>query len=132
MIYWLLLIDIIVGNYTKYTSYFFISYLYNKSYKHYLLVGLILDYIIFNTYFYNIIILTAMYFLNKLLNDLNKDNFYNYIFINMYNYLLYIVLSNLLLFNNLDYIFISIGSNLIINIIFYILSYRLINKEILK
>lgn len=68
--------------------------------------------------------------LNKLLKELNKNNFYNYIFICMYDYLLYIIMSNLIVFNNLDYIFISIGSNLIINIIFYILSYRIVSKNL--
>lgn len=122
MIY--LLIDILVSNYTKYSSYFFIRYLYNKSYKYYLCVGLILDCIILNTYFYNIIILTIMFLLNKILKDLNKANFYNYIFINVFNYILYIILSNLIVFNNIENILICIGNNLIINIIFYVLSYR--------
>lgn len=132
MIYLLLLLDVIIGNYTKYTSYFFIIYIYNKPYKYYLLVGLILDFIIFNTYFYNIIILTIIYLLNRLLKELNKENVFNFIFICMYNYLLYIMLSNIFVFNNLDNIFVSIGNNLLTNIVFYIFSYRLINRKTFK
>jgi len=130
MIYLLIILDILINNFTKYTSYFFIIYLYNKPYKYYVLVGLILDFIIFNTYFYNLIILTIIYLLDKLLKDLNKNNFYNFIFIAIYNYLLFIILSNLIVFNNLEYIFLSIGSNLVINIIFYVLSYRIYLKRI--
>ena len=63
MIYILLIIDILISNYTNYTSYFFILYLYNKPYKYYLLTALILDLIIFKN-IYNIFILTFMYFLN--------------------------------------------------------------------
>ena len=76
MIYVLLLLDILINNYTIYTSFFFIIYLYNKSYKYYLFTGLVLDLLIFNTYFYNIIILSIIFLLNKLLKDLNKDNIY--------------------------------------------------------
>lgn len=130
MIYLLIILDVLINNFTKYTSYFFIVYLYNKPYKYYVLVGLILDFIIFNTYFYNLIILTIIYLLDKLLKDLNQNNFYNFVFITIYNYLLFIILSNLIVFNNLEYIFLSIGSNLIINIIFYVLSYRIYLKRI--
>jgi len=132
MIYLLLMLDILINNYTIYTSFFFIIYLYNKPYKFYLYTGLILDLIIFDTLFYNIVILSGIYLMNKLLKELNKDNFYNFLFITMYDYLLYIIFSNLIVLNNLNYIFISIGSNLLINIIFYILSYRLIKQKILK
>lgn len=125
MIYLLFLIDILINNFTKYTSYFFIVFLYNKPYKCYLLVGLILDLIVFDTYFYNLIILTIIYFLNRLLSDLNKNNFYNYVFINAFNYLMFIILTNSLNFNNIENILLILGSNLLVNILFYILSYRI-------
>lgn len=128
MIYTLILLDILINNFTKYSSFFFIIYLYNKSYKFFCLTGLILDFIIFDTFFYNTFILSVMFLLNKLLKDLNKNNFYNYVFITIYNYLLFIILSNLVVFNNLDYIFLSIGNNLLINFIFYILSFRIYNN----
>ena len=51
MIY--ILLDILINNFTKYISFFFIVYLYNKTYKYYLYIALILDFIIFDTFFYN-------------------------------------------------------------------------------
>jgi len=126
MIY--ILLDILINNFTNYISFFFIVYLYNKTYKYYLYIALILDFIIFETYFYNIIILTIIYTFNKIFKDLNKNNFLVFFFINMFNYLLYIILSNIIVFNNVDNILLSIGSNLFINTIFYILSYRLVKE----
>jgi len=125
MIYFLVFLDILINNLTKYNSYFFIIYLYNKSYKYYLLTGIILDFIVFETYFYNIIILSIIYFCNKIFNELNKENIYNYVFISIFNYILYIVLSNSLMNNNIHNILVIIGNNLFINLIFYVLSKRL-------
>jgi len=125
MIYLLLILDIIINNFSKYNSYFFIIFLYNKRYKDYLLTGLILDILIFDKFLINTIILSVIYIFNKIFKELNKKNKYNYIFINIFNYILYIILSNIVLLNSFYNIFLQIGQNLIINIIFYILSYRL-------
>lgn len=124
MIYILFLLDIILYNFTSYTTYFFIIYLYNKPYKYYLLCGLILDLVIFETKFLNLIILTMIYLLNKLFNDLNKHHFYSFIFINLFNYLAFVILSNIL-FTNFSTIFYKIGINLFVNLLFYALSYRI-------
>lgn len=128
MILLLIFLDVLINNYTKYTSFFFIIYLYNKSYKYYLITAFILDFIIFNTYFYNLIILTIMYFCNKSFKNLNKNNIYNYVFINIHNYILYIFISKLLMINSLENILVSIGSHLLVNITFYLLSFRLYSK----
>ena len=125
MIYLLLLLDILVNNYTNYTSYFFIIYLYKKSYKHYLLTGLILDLIIFKSLFTNTIILSLIYLFNKVFKELNEYNIYNYIFVNVFNYISFIILSNIIFFTNINNVLIILGSNLLINIIFYLLSYRM-------
>lgn len=125
MIYILIIIDYIINNFSNYSSYFFIIYLYNKKYKYYLLSGLILDLIIFNTFLINIIILSLIYFINIVFNDLNKKNIYNYIFINVFNYIIYILLINIFYQNSFSNILVIIGSNLLINLIFYILSFRL-------
>ncbi len=130
MLIGLLLLDILINNYTPYTSFFFILFLYNKTYKYYLITGLFLDLVIFNTHFYNLIILTIMYFSNKIMRELNKNNFGVFLFINTFNYLLFIILSNLLTFNNIPYILVSIGSNLVINLTFYILSFRLLKNNL--
>lgn len=128
MIFLLLLLDILVNNYTKYTSFFFIIFLYNKPYKFYLLTGLILDFVIFNTLFYNTIILSIMYFLNMIFKELNKKNIYNFTFFCIYNYILYIFLTNIVMLNSINNILVLIGSNLFINIVFYVLSFRIIKK----
>ncbi len=126
MIFLLVLLDVLVGNYTIYTSYFFLVYLYNKSYKYYLLTGLILDLIIFHNTLYNTIILSIMYLLNRVFKDLNKKNFYNYLFILTFDYLIYIILSNVINYSTIPHILTNIGLHLIINLIFYILSFRVI------
>lgn len=128
MIYLLLILDIIINNYTLYTSYFFIVYLYNKSYKYYLLTALILDFIIFH-HFYNIIILSLIYLLNKLFKDLNKQNIYIYLLINTFNYIVYIILTNLIFHPSPFTILIKIGKSLIINIIFYLLMFNIRKDE---
>ena len=128
MILLLILLDVLINNYTRYYSYFFLIYLYNKPYKYYLLTGIILDFIIFNTYFYNITILSLMYIINKIFKDLNKSNFYIFIFYMLFNYITYIILSNILI-NSMYNILINIGFNLIINILFYIFFFRTIKTS---
>ena len=128
MIYSFILLDVLINNYTKYTSYFFILYLYNKPYKYYLLTALILDLIIFKS-FYNIIILTIIYIINYIFKDLNKKNIYNYLFINIFNYIIYIILSNIFIWNSLQIILIKIGKNIFFNLIIFLLSYSLIRKD---
>ena len=111
MILLLVLLDILINNYTKNSSYFFLIYLYNKPYKYYLLTGIILDFIIFK--------------------DLNKNNFYVFIFFMIFNYITYIVLSNIFL-NGMYNILVNIGFNLIINLLFYTLAFRTINLKNIK
>lgn len=129
MIYLLLFLDILINNFTNYTSYFFIIYLYNKPYKYFLLTGLILDFIILESLFLNTILLSIIYIINKVFQDLNKSNLYNYIFINVFNFLLFIILSNLLFSSNLSRILIILGHNFLINLIFYCLTYRTCNTK---
>lgn len=128
MIYILLILDIIINNYTRYTSYFFIVYLYNKPYKYYLLTALILDFIIFH-HFYNLIILSLIYLLNKLFKDLNKQNIYIYLLINTFNYIVYIILTNLIFQHSMFAILIKIGKSLIINLVFYLLMFNIRKDE---
>ena len=129
MIYFLIFLDIIINNYSPYTSFFFLTFLYKKSYKYYLLTALILDFIVFNTYYYNLIILTIMYFLNKIFTFLNLDNFYSYLFFFLFNYNAYIILSNLVALTSMRNLFISLGSNLLINMFFYLLCYNVLTKK---
>jgi len=124
MIYLMITLDVIINNYTKYTSFFFIIYLYNKSYKYFLLTGLILDLIIFNTFFINTLILSIMFMFNKIFKDLNKKNILNYLFITIFNYILFILLSNTLASNDIKSMLILLGKNLVINILFYLFSFK--------
>ncbi len=124
MIYLLIILDVLINNFTEFTSYFFIIYLYNKSYKYYLLTGLILDLIIFKVAFYNTFILSIMYLFNKVFKELNKHNFYNFIFICTFNYLTFIILSSLINFKSIPVILTNIGLNLFINLLFYVLAFR--------
>ena len=128
MIYFLILLDVLLNNFTNYTSYFFIIYLYKKGFSSYLLVGLIMDLILFNSFICTIVLI-IMYMLNKVFKELNKNNGFNYIFINLFNYNLFILLTNLFLSNSLFNTLILLGNNLFINILFYVLTARFyINK----
>lgn len=122
MVYLLLLLDILINNYTAYSSYFFIIYLYNKPLKYFILTGLILDFVIFDTLFLNTFILIIMYFINNVFSILNKNNIYNYVFVNIFNYLLFIILGSIIRVNSVSNTLIIIGSNLFINGIFYLLT----------
>ncbi len=129
MIYPLIFLDILINNYSPYTSFFFLTFLYQKSYKYYLLTALILDFIVFNTYYYNLIILTIMYFLNKIFTFLNLDNILSYLFFFLFNYNAYIILSNLMALTSIRSLFVSLGSNLLINMFFYLLCYNILSKK---
>lgn len=122
MIFFIILLDIIISNYTNYISYFFINYLYNKELKYYILTGLTLDLIVFNT-LNNTIILVIIYYINKIFKSFNKDNYYIYIIINIINYILYITITNVIMNNGIITIIMSIKISIIINIIYIILSY---------
>ncbi len=127
MIYILIIIDILINSYSRYSSFFFIVYLYNKKYKYFLLTGLILDFLIFKVYFINTLILTIIYIFNKLFRALNKKNIYNYILINIFNYIVFIILSNIN--NNSFNTLILLGSNILFNIFMYLLYFPLIKEN---
>ncbi len=130
MIYFWILLDVLISNYTKYTSYFFLIYLYDKEYKDYLLTGLILDLIVFNNmHFLNVFILSIIYVLNKLFKNLNKENIFSFIYYNLFNYIIYIILTNLISFNSFNTTLIMIGKYLFLNILFYLLVFPFIEKK---
>lgn len=127
MIFFLIILDILINNYSNFTSFFFLIYLYNKPYKYYVLTALILDLVIFNHPFYNLLFLSVIYLLNKVFTDLNKNNILNFIFINTFNLIVYIILSNLSSYFSIPVILVNIGNSLFINLLFYILSYNCYN-----
>ena len=127
MIY--LFLDILIYNFTKYNSYFFLAGLYNKRFIYYFTFGLIIDLIILNTPLYNTITLTIIYVINNIFKRYNVYNIYIYLLNLLLDYIIFIILTNFIMNCNYKYILINIGTNLIINLIFYFLSYKSIIKE---
>lgn len=127
MIY--LILDIFIYNYTKYKSYFFLVSLYNKNIIYYIGMGLILDFIVFNTFLLNSIILLIIYFINKFFSRFNIKNIYIYLLNLLVDYIVYISLTNLVLHNTLNIILVNIGKSLILNLLFYFLCFKLKKYE---
>ena len=130
MIFLLLFLDILVGCFGKYFTYFVIVYVYNKPFKYYLLVGLLLDFVLFSTYYIYIIIFSLIYLVNKLFSKFNKTNFLIYIFNVLVDLLFFVIISNILFKNDFYRIFYIMKNGLVINIIFYIIYYiSFVNKS---
>lgn len=127
MIY--LILDIFIYNYTKYKSYFFLVSLYNKNIIYYIGMGLILDFIVFNTFLLNSIILLIIYFINKFFSRYNIKNIYIYLLNLLVDYIVYISITNLVLNNALNIILVNIGKSLILNLLFYFLCFKLKKYE---
>ena len=127
MIY--LILDIFIYNYTKYKSYFFLLSLYKKNIIYYIGMGLILDFIVFNTFLLNSIILLIIYFINKFFSRYNIKNIYIYLLNLLVDYIVYISITNLVLNNALNVILVNIGKSLILNLLFYFLCFKLKKYE---
>lgn len=127
MIY--LILDIFIYNYTKYKSYFFLVSLYNKNIIYYVGMGLILDFVVFNTFLLNSIILLIIYFINKFFSRYNIKNIYIYLLNLLVDYIVYISITNLVLNNALNVILVNIGKSLILNLLFYFLCFKLKKYE---
>ena len=72
-----------------------------------------------------------MYVINGIFKSLNKNNFYVFMFYMLFNYITFIILSNILI-NGMYNILINIGFNLIINLLFYLLAFRVVNLKRVK
>lgn len=127
MIY--LILDIFIYNYTKYKSYFFLVSLYNKNIIYYIGMGLILDFIVFNTFLLNSVINLIIYFINKFFSRYNIKNIYIYLLNLLVDYIVYISITNLVLNNALNVILVNIGKSLILNLLFYFLCFKLKKYE---
>ena len=127
MIY--LILDIFIYNYTKYKSYFFLVSLYNKNIIYYVGMGLILDFIVFNTFLLNSVIILIIYFINKFFSRYNIKNIYIYLLNLLVDYIVYISITNLVLNNALNVILVNIGKSLILNLLFYFLCFKLKKYE---
>lgn len=127
MIY--LILDIFIYNYTKYKSYFFLVSLYKKNIIYYIGMGLILDFIVFNTFLLNSVIILIIYFINKFFSRYNIKNIYIYLLNLLVDYIVYISITNLVLNNALNIILVNIGKSLILNLLFYLLCFKLKKYE---
>ena len=121
----LFFIDILIYNLTSFNTFLVLLNLLNKENKYKLIIiALILDLIIFNTYFKNIIVILVLILINKYLLNY-KNTIVNYLSINILNYTLFIIITNLINFN---FSFTNISSiiidNFLINIIIWLICYK--------
>lgn len=75
-----ILLDLIVCNYTHLNSYFFIACLNSKNICYIIYTGLVLDFILIQSYGVITIILVILYFIDKLFKNYYFKNIYNYLF----------------------------------------------------
>lgn len=127
-----LLLDILLS-YTSLAPTFFILInilLYTKKdIFSFLLIPLILDLLIVNTYFLNTILFTALFLLIKHLK-ITKLKFSHYLLLITIIYIIYILTLGLISSYSIFYLLKFIMKNYFINLIFYALSYKLIKPYI--
>ena len=126
------LIDILVYNLTSSYSFLILLNLNRKTkYIKLVILSIILDYIIFDTYYKWICIISILLLINKYVFRYKIENIVNFLSINILNYCLFLILNS---FINYNFSFYKI-SNLIINnfflyiIISIIYYYKCINKD---
>ena len=72
----LFLLDFLIYNYTSYSTYFILlNLMAKKNYKKLILIGLILDFFVLNTYFKNTLILIVLILINKYILNFNKKKY---------------------------------------------------------
>jgi len=129
MILLLLLLDLLVYNFTSYNSYFILLSLLlisDKEYFKIILIGLFLDLIFVNTYFINTLILLILFFINKKILKISKNDMKHYFFISNFNFILY----NFFLSLIYGYNIMTFTTTFLINILFCLLSYKNVKKHI--
>lgn len=117
-----ILLDAFVYNFTPLYSYFFLANIKSCSIKE-LMLSLILLFFFTNNIFLSIYVL-IMYIINKQIK-LNIKKFKNNIFINLLNYFLFIIIFSFLFHKSLlNVILLSLPINLIYFLLSYIFLYR--------
>lgn len=125
MIY--LFLDCLVYNYTKYSSFFFLTNLNKRSLIYNFTVAFMLDFIILKTYYLNIILIISFYLLKKFFFSFNYNNFLYYLSINLFFVITYyLITSAIYSFLSLD----KLLSIIFINSIFYAICYIKDSKDI--
>ncbi len=128
-----LFIDLIISYFTNSPTFFFLLnfvLIAKNNYPKLLIITLILDLLILNTYFLNTFILIILFLLYKKLK-ITKVSLFTYILSLSLIYIFYII--SLGLINNYSLVFLLtfIFKNYLINLIFYILCYKILKKSIL-
>lgn len=117
-----ILLDAFVYNFTPLYSYFFLTNIKSCSIKE-LIVSLILLFFLTNNIFLSIYVL-IMYIINKQIK-LNIRKFKNNIFINLLNYFLFVIIFSYLFHKSfLNILLLSLPINLIYFLLSYIFLYR--------
>ena len=130
MIY--LLLDFIISYFSKYPTYFILLNLImipKEKLIKLIIITLVLDLLILNSYFLNTIILMIIFLGYKKLHII-KVNLKNYIISLSLIFVLYLLAIGLLKHYSLNYLGIFIINNYIVNIILYLLCYKIIKKNI--
>jgi len=130
MIWLLLILDILIYNFTSYSSYFFIISIClcdKKDLYKLILIGLFLDLIVFDKLFINTLIIWIIFLINKKFFKLKEKTLISFLLINNFNFLLYNIF---LAFLTVNFDVLNFFESLMINIIFYLLSYNLLKKHI--
>lgn len=89
-----LMVDVLISNLTKYTSYFFLYVLNEDDYVKVLTVALALDFIVLRTYFINVVLLSVLYCLKKYVCRCKLNLFGDYALFNMFNLVVYYLMMN--------------------------------------
>ena len=127
-----LIIDFLLSYFSLSPTYFillnFVLTPKNQIFK-LIILFLILDLLILNTYFLNTIILTIIFFLYKKL-PIYHNNLKNYMLSLSFILILYLFFIGLLNKFSFLYLIIFILRNYFLNLLFYLLSYKLLKKRI--
>jgi len=129
MIY--LLLDLTMSYFSKIPTYFIllnVVLINKKDFPKLIIIFLILDLLILNTYFINTIIISIIFFIYKKLK-ITKINFKNYLISLIIIYVTYIIFLGLIN-GYTSYILKFILTNISYNLIFYVLSYKIVKNHI--
>ena len=120
----LFLFDILAYNLTSYNTYFVLLNLSSKKYFALFIIGLILDFIVFDTYIKNIFVFLLLILINKYILNYDLKNIINYLSVNILNFIIYFILSSFVNFNfSLLEISLLIINNFILYIVFALIYY---------
>ena len=113
----LFLLDFLIYNYTSYSTYFILlNLMVKKNYKKLILIGLILDFFVLNTYFKNTLILIILILINKYILNFNKKNIVVFLAISIINYHFFIIFNSLI---NHNISFLNISTIIVNNYFLY-------------